>query len=75
MRPTGRVPGEIASRARFHSAFVAVEVEHIVTGHHLDTVGLGRAVELSKSKYCSMSQTIAKTATITISYRVVEAES
>ena len=54
--------------------FVDVEVEHIVTGQHIDPARLGRAIELSEKKYCSVSQTVAKTAHITTSYRIIETE-
>ena len=54
--------------------YVNVEVEHIVTGHHIDAARLSHAIELSENKYCSVSQTIAKTAKITTSYRIIEAD-
>lgn len=54
--------------------FLRVDVEHVVTGHHIDPARLSRAIELSETKYCSVSQTIAKTAEISTSYRIIEAE-
>jgi len=53
--------------------YVDVAVRHIVTGHQIDPVALRRAIDLSETKYCSVSQTIAKTAKITTSYQIIEA--
>lgn len=50
-----------------------VTVEHIVTGHRLDAASVKRAVELSETKYCSVSATVGKTAKITTAIRIVEA--
>jgi putative redox protein len=54
--------------------YVDIEVEHVVTGHHIDPGALKRAIELSETKYCSVSRTLAGTAKITTSYRIIEAE-
>ncbi|MGO8948043.1 MAG: OsmC family protein [Ktedonobacterales bacterium] len=54
--------------------YVNVEVEHVVTGHHIDPARLAHAIELSEHKYCAVGQTIAKTAAISTSYRIIEAE-
>jgi putative redox protein len=54
--------------------YVDIEVEHVVTGHHIDPGALKRAIELSETKYCSVSGTLAGTAKITTSYRIIEAE-
>jgi putative redox protein len=61
------------TRADTHPrVYVEVNVEHIVTGHHLDPQAVSRAIELSSSKYCSVSLTVAKTARITTSFQVLE---
>jgi putative redox protein len=60
------------TRADTHPrVYVEVNVKHIVTGHHLDPQAVSRAIELSSSKYCSVSQTVAKTARITTSFEVL----
>jgi putative redox protein len=51
-----------------------ITVEHVVTGHHIDPAAVARAIELSSSKYCGVSNTLNKTATLTETYRIVEAE-
>jgi putative redox protein len=61
------------TRAEAHPrVYIEVTVEHIVTGHDLDPQAVRRAIELSSSKYCSVSQTVAKTAKITTSFEVRE---
>jgi putative redox protein len=54
--------------------YVDIEVEHVVTGHQIDPGALERAIELSETKYCSVSRTLAGTAKITSRYRIIEAE-
>jgi putative redox protein len=54
--------------------YVDIEVEHVVTGHQIDPGALKRAIELSETKYCSVSRTLAGTAKITTSYRIIEAD-
>jgi putative redox protein len=54
--------------------YVDVTIEHIVTGRHVDPRAVRRAVELSETTYCSVSKTIEKTARITTSIQVLEAE-
>jgi putative redox protein len=54
--------------------YVDVTVEHIVTGRHVDPQAVRRAVELSETTYCGVSKTLEKTARITTSFQVLEAE-
>jgi putative redox protein len=54
--------------------YVDVTVEHIVTGHQVDPQAVRRAVELSETTYCGVSKTLEKTARITTSFQVLEAE-
>jgi putative redox protein len=64
------------TRAEKHPrVYVDVTVEHIVTGHHVDPQAVRRAVELSETTYCGVSKTLEKTARITTSFQVLEAES
>lgn len=62
------------TRAEDHpKVYTAITVEFIVTGHHLDEAKVRRAVELSETKYCSVSGMLNKTATITTAIRLIEA--
>lgn len=61
-------------RAEDHPmVYTDVTVEHIVTGHGVDTSAVARAIELSATKYCGAGATISKTATLKHTFRVVEA--
>ncbi|HEX6818496.1 MAG TPA: OsmC family protein [Ktedonobacterales bacterium] len=59
-------------RAKEHpQVFVQIEVEHIFTGNNLSREAIDRAMELSRTKYCSVSAMLEKTAQITHTVRVV----
>lgn len=51
-----------------------ITVEHIVTGHGVDPSAVARAIELSETKYCGAGATLSKTARLTHTFRIVEAE-
>ena len=52
-----------------YSEFSAIHMHYIFTGD-LDESKVERAIELSVTKYCSVSKTLEKTATITTSFVV-----
>jgi putative redox protein len=54
------------------SVFTRIHVHFIVSGRGLDPVKVGRAVELSATKYCSASLMLAKAVEITHDFEVVE---
>jgi putative redox protein len=61
------------ARAETHPrVFTQITVEHIVTGHAMDEAAVRRAVELSESTYCGVSNTLNKTAEITTAITVRE---
>ena len=60
-------------RAEHPMTYEQITVEHVVTGHSIDSKAVARAIELSSTKYCCVSNTLNKTATITETYRIVEA--
>jgi putative redox protein len=63
-------------RAESHpKVFVAIEVEHVVTGPALSATAVRRAVELSATRYCSVGGMLQKTATITNKITLVDATS
>jgi putative redox protein len=51
--------------------FVAITVEHTFAGANLSQQAIDRALELSRTKYCSVSAMLEKTATITHTTRIV----
>jgi putative redox protein len=54
--------------------FVEIAVEHVFAGHDLRPQAIERALELSRTKYCSVSAMLEKTATITHTTRIVPAD-
>src|SRR5437588_4143841 len=61
-------------RAETHPmVFVEITVEHIVTGHHLQSEAVARAVQLSEERYCGAGAMLGKVAHLTHTFRIVEA--
>ena len=54
--------------------YTDITLEYVVRGHGVDPKAVERAIELSEGKYCSVSGMLSKTAKITTTYRVEEAE-
>ncbi|HSI72926.1 MAG TPA: OsmC family protein [Fimbriimonas sp.] len=48
----------------------ALVVRHIVTGHDLESEAVGKAVELSEQKYCSVMATLRYGPAISSEYRI-----
>ena len=55
-----------------YSEFKSIHMHFIMKGSHLDEKKVARAIDLSLTKYCSVSKTLEKTAKITSSYEVIE---
>ncbi len=53
--------------------FVKISVEHIFTGHALQSEAVKRAIDLTEEKYCGASAMLGKTATIAHTFRLTEA--
>ena len=54
--------------------FTKIHFHFTVTGKNLNPATVERAIKLSHDKYCSASIMLAKTAEITHSFEIVEAE-
>jgi putative redox protein len=52
--------------------YTRIAVEHVVRGRNLNVAGVARAVELSATKYCSVSAMLERAAPIEVSYRVID---
>lgn len=63
------VKGEKAPE--YPKKYTDVEIEFIVKGKNLTDEAVGRAVELSMQKYCSVKATIEGTAKVKYSYKIV----
>ena len=57
----------------YPKAFVKITVEHIFTGHALQSEAVQRAIDLTEEKYCGASAMLGKTATIAHTYHLIEA--
>ncbi len=55
-----------------YSEFKSINIHFILTGSHLEESKVARAIDLSLTKYCSVSKTLEKTAEITSSYKIVK---
>jgi putative redox protein len=55
--------------------FVNITVEHILTGHAIQSLAVERAIELTEERYCGASAMLGKTAKITHTFRILEEES
>ena len=54
--------------------FTEITIEHIVTGYGVQPEAMRRSIELAETKYCGVSAMLGKTARITNTFRLVEAE-
>ena len=54
--------------------FTRIHLKYTVAGHGLDPARVERAVKLSKDKYCSATQMLAKTAEITYEIVIVDGD-
>jgi putative redox protein len=52
--------------------FTKIHVEYVFTGKNLPVKDIERAIELSQTKYCSVTKMLEKAAEITHSYQIIE---
>ena len=52
--------------------YTRIHVEYVVSGHDIAARDVERAIELSETKYCSVSAMLTSSVSITHSYRIVE---
>ncbi|MEX2463789.1 MAG: OsmC family protein [Balneolaceae bacterium] len=55
-----------------YSEFKSIHLHFILKGSHLEEKKVSRAIDLSLTKYCSVSKTLEKTSTITSSFEIVK---
>jgi len=55
---------------KYPKPFHTIEVKYIATGPDLDEKKLAKAIELSESKYCVVSQTIQRETKVVTSYEI-----
>jgi putative redox protein len=52
--------------------FTSVRIHHVVTGHEVDAAAIEEAIRLSEEKYCSVGAMVKQTASLHITYEIVE---
>ena len=52
--------------------FTDIHIEYIITGNGIDPIDIERAIELSTTKYCSVSAMLHGNVTITHSHKIEE---
>ncbi|MGA9768090.1 MAG: OsmC family protein [Blastocatellia bacterium] len=59
-------------RAEHPRIYTSIEVIHRIRGHKVDPKAVAHAIELSETKYCSVSAMLAAAARITTRYEITE---
>lgn len=59
-------------RAEHPRIYTKIEVTHQIRGHKIDSNAVRHAIELSESKYCSVSAMLGATAQITMRHEITE---
>lgn len=54
--------------------YTSIEVIHYLRGHDIDPKAVAHAIELSETKYCSVSAMLREAATITTRYEITDEE-
>ncbi len=57
----------------YPKVYKEIHIEYVVKGKGVEKEAVERAITLSLDKYCSVGATLAKTGTITHSYKIIEA--
>lgn len=57
----------------FPKIYKTVHIEYIVTGKGVEKEAVERAISLSLEKYCAVGATLAKSGSITHSYKIIDA--
>jgi len=63
-----RLSGE--TREDHPQIFTSIHIEYVLTGENIPPADVERAIELSTTKYCSVSAMLRETVQITHSYRI-----
>jgi putative redox protein len=61
-------------RAEHPRIYTRIEVVHHVRGHSIDPKAVAQAVELSETKYCSVSAMLGASARVTMRYEITNEE-
>ncbi|HSK65016.1 MAG TPA: OsmC family protein [Pyrinomonadaceae bacterium] len=67
---TVEVSGE--RRAEYPRSYTSMKVHHILTGTAISPQAVAKAIELSETKYCSVSATLKPQVEIQITFEIIE---
>jgi putative redox protein len=71
---TGLEVRVLGTRAETHPRkYTSICIQYVVTGHQVDPEAVRRSIELSETKYCSVSATVSGTAQISTEFEIREA--
>jgi putative redox protein len=59
-------------RAEHPRIYTNLEVIHYLRGHNIDPKAVAHAIELSETKYCSVSAMLAQAATLTMRFEITD---
>jgi putative redox protein len=59
----------------FPKIFTKIHIEYVLHGKHIRTSDVEHAINLSQTKYCSVTAMLSKSAQVTHSYRIEHNES
>ena len=62
-------------RAEHPRIYTSIEVIHKVRGREIDPKAVARAIELSETKYCSVSAMLAESAVISMRFEIIDEDS
>jgi putative redox protein len=61
-----------AERAQEHpKVYTKIHIEYIFKGENLNEANIKKAIDLSQTKYCSVSAMLRNTAEVTYSYKIL----
>ncbi|HVO76141.1 MAG TPA: OsmC family protein [Ignavibacteriaceae bacterium] len=60
--------------AEHPKVFTKIHIEYILYGRNIQAKDVERAIELSKTKYCSVSSMLIKSVELTHSYKIINSE-
>jgi putative redox protein len=67
------VDGERGPEGEFPRPFVSLKVKHILSGPDLDPAAVGRSIQLSDEKYCTVMSTLRLGPTIKTEWEILQA--
>lgn len=61
-------------RSEFPRSFEKITLHHVLTGENLSELAVKQAIELSDSKYCSVAASLRPSATVDVTFKVLQVQ-